>query len=116
MAQRDGHIPSCSTRISQNVRQIVTGSPEQQHGRYLNDAHQGRFHHQDALSKDGDGVSKLGNLQQRERRDEGLHGKEPSQLCKAKQPVNSLQGLQEMNVWLCKGHWCACSRDEVGLG
>lgn len=89
------------------IKQIVTGPPEQQHGCYLNDAHQGRFHHQDALGEDGDGVSKLGNLQQRERGDEGLHGKEPSLLCKAKQPVDSLQRLQEMNVWLCKGHWCA---------
>lgn len=89
MAQQHGHIPSCSTQNSQKIKQIVKGPTEQQHGCYLYDAHQGRFHHQDALGKDGDGMSELGNLQRRERGDEGLHRKEPSLLCKAKQLVDS---------------------------
>lgn len=55
-------VPHVITRQTNKSSQAT----EQQLTPYLDDAHQSRFHHQDALRKDGDGVSEFGNLEERE--------------------------------------------------
>lgn len=38
-------------------------------------------------------------------------GKNPHCYARLSNWSTVLQRLQEMNVWLWKGHWCACTRD-----